>query len=157
MKNSIVNPRTTWAVLCNYAKWCGFRNRPATRTELTCILHLFAFKVAVFFCRLFTSQVNVCDLWPNPGLYCCLGLLSISPHFFFPVLCNNLFPTLSTILNLQFYSPRTFRRKICLLVQRVHPLSCIWTTPSLLFQYWGPICSLDLISFVSLSPSLLDI
>lgn len=74
-----VNPRTTWAVPCNYAEWCGFMNtsdtnRPFLRIQCIFILHLFAFKFALSFHSL--SQVTIRDLWPYPSFHCCLGILS---------------------------------------------------------------------------------
>lgn len=58
--SSSAKPRTTWAMPCNSAQWCGFMNRPAThgsflRKEWIFILHLLAFEVAVFFYRLYGS------------------------------------------------------------------------------------------------------
>lgn len=125
MRSSNVNPGIdTWVVLCKYAQWCGFMNIPATyrpflQIEWIFTLHLFVFKVAVFFCRLFMSQVNVHDLWPYAGLPCCVGILSICPHSFLSHSMQELFQTLSTIWKPQFYHPCTFRRQTCFLVQRV--------------------------------------
>lgn len=134
MRNSNVNLRIdTWAVLCNYVEWCGFMdisatNRTFLQIEWIFTLHLFVFKVAVVFCRLFMSQVNVHDLWSYyGGLPCCAGILCICPHSFLSHNMQELFQTLSTISKLQFHYSFTFGRQTCLLGQRADGASG-WNT-----------------------------
>lgn len=119
--SSSVNPRTIWAVLCNYAEWCGSMsraatNRPSLRIEWILILHLFARLLNSL--KNSMSQVNVRDLWLYPGLYGCLRIPSI--HILFSsILCDSYFKPSPQSWNSNALIPFTFRRKTCLLVREL--------------------------------------